>query len=96
MRWWSSFFLNCGERRRAETGGDGRPSPFGRDADRSDARGDVLGPVFELPSAVRRPARTLAALSGSPRYIQYRGDPPPCDRTHRTPHGPASGRTTAV
>ncbi|GAA2408233.1 hypothetical protein GCM10010433_03650 [Streptomyces pulveraceus] len=55
-----------------------------------------LGPVFKLPSAVRRPARTLAALSGSPRYIQYRGDPPPCDRTHRTPHGPASGRTTAV
>ncbi|GAA2427789.1 hypothetical protein GCM10010433_29730 [Streptomyces pulveraceus] len=56
----------------------------------------ALGPVFKLPSAVRRPARTLAALSGSPRYIQYRGDPPPCDRTHRTPHGPASGRTTAA
>ncbi|MFJ4182016.1 hypothetical protein ACIP23_29960, partial [Streptomyces sp. NPDC089733] len=45
-----------------------------------------LGPVFELPSAVRRPVRTLAALSGSPRYIQHRGGPPPCDRTHRTPH----------
>ncbi|AWL41704.1 hypothetical protein B9S64_29175 [Streptomyces sp. SM18] len=32
-------------------------------------------------------------MSGSPRYIQYRGDPPPCDRTHQTPPAPPSGRT---
>ncbi|GHC68871.1 hypothetical protein GCM10010507_54320 [Streptomyces cinnamoneus] len=25
------------------------------------------------------PARTLAALSGSPEYAQYEDDPPPCD-----------------
>ncbi|MGW0733487.1 glycerophosphodiester phosphodiesterase [Streptomyces sp. NPDC002851] len=54
------------------------------------------GPVSEVPPARRRPARTLAALSGSPRYAQYRGDPPPCDRTHRTPPGPPFGRTTGL
>ncbi|MFJ9720848.1 hypothetical protein ACIRPQ_33765, partial [Streptomyces sp. NPDC101213] len=42
-----------------------------------------LGRVSKVPSARRRLARTLAALSGSPRYNQYRGDPPPCDRTHQ-------------
>ncbi|MGW7130500.1 hypothetical protein ACWGIA_19415, partial [Streptomyces bobili] len=44
-----------------------------------------LGRVSKVPSAGRRLARTLAALSGSSRYNQYRDDPPPCDRTHQTP-----------
>ncbi|AXI75518.1 hypothetical protein DTW94_32520 [Streptomyces cavourensis] len=35
-------------------------------------------------------------MSGSPRYIQYRGDPPPCDRTHRTPPGLPFGQTTLL
>ncbi|MER7555235.1 gamma-glutamylcyclotransferase family protein, partial [Streptomyces anulatus] len=39
--------------------------------------GELLGRVRKVPPARRRLARTLAALSGSPRYIQYRGDPPP-------------------
>ncbi|RSS86402.1 hypothetical protein EF919_36705 [Streptomyces sp. WAC02707] len=52
--------------------------------------------MSKVPPARRRPARTLAALSGSPRYIQYRGDPPPCDRTHRTPPGLPSGQTTLL
>ncbi|PVC77051.1 hypothetical protein DBP18_01200 [Streptomyces sp. CS081A] len=52
--------------------------------------------MSKVPPARRRPARTLAALSGSPRYIQYRGDPPPCDRTHRTPPGLPFGQTTLL
>ncbi|MFF7360921.1 response regulator [Streptomyces sp. NPDC008125] len=55
-----------------------------------------LGRVSKVPPVRRRPARTLAALSGSPRYIQYRGDPPPCDRTHRTSPDPPSGRTAPL
>ncbi|PVC69340.1 hypothetical protein DBP18_20650 [Streptomyces sp. CS081A] len=35
-------------------------------------------------------------MSGSPRYIQYRGAPPPCDRTHRTPPGLPFGQTTPL
>ncbi|AXI70241.1 hypothetical protein DTW94_02350 [Streptomyces cavourensis] len=35
-------------------------------------------------------------MSGSPRYIQYRGDPPPCDRTHRTPPRLPFGQTTLL
>ncbi|MFD8964868.1 LLM class flavin-dependent oxidoreductase [Streptomyces sp. NPDC059568] len=56
----------------------------------------ALGRVSEVPSASRRLARTLAALSESPEYVQYTGDPPPCDRTHRTPRGPPCGRTTLL
>ncbi|MFJ9886832.1 hypothetical protein ACIQRW_13315 [Streptomyces sp. NPDC091287] len=56
----------------------------------------LLGRVSKVPPARRRLARTLAALSGSPRYIQYRGDPPPCDRTHQTPPSPPSGRTALL
>ncbi|QCW76811.1 hypothetical protein EQG64_02400 [Streptomyces sp. S6] len=52
--------------------------------------------MSKVPPARRCPARTLAALSGSPRYIQYRGDPPPCDRTHRTPPGLPFGQTTLL
>ncbi|MFJ3084190.1 Scr1 family TA system antitoxin-like transcriptional regulator, partial [Streptomyces halstedii] len=26
----------------------------------------------------------------------YEGDPPPCDRTHRTPRAPPSGRTALL
>ncbi|MFJ9433149.1 hypothetical protein ACIRQY_26315 [Streptomyces sp. NPDC101490] len=55
-----------------------------------------LGRVSKVPPAWRRLARTLAALSGSPRYHQYRGDPPPCDRTHQTPPGLPSGQTTPL
>ncbi|MFF5393455.1 hypothetical protein ACFY5H_35060, partial [Streptomyces sp. NPDC013012] len=36
------------------------------------AADDTLGRVSKVPPARRRPARTLAALSGSPRYHQYR------------------------
>ncbi|MEU8739621.1 MFS transporter [Streptomyces halstedii] len=62
---------------------------------RGAARGaaGVLGRVSKVPPGPRRPARTLAALSESPTYVQYEGDPPPCDRTHRTPQAPPSGRT---
>ncbi|AEN08916.1 hypothetical protein K373_06400 [Streptomyces sp. DvalAA-21] len=56
----------------------------------------ALGLVSKVPPVRRRLARTLAALSVSPRYIQYRGDPPPCDRTHQTPPGPPSGRTALL
>ncbi|MFJ9030635.1 hypothetical protein ACIRQP_19335 [Streptomyces sp. NPDC102274] len=30
-----------------------------------------LGRVFKVPPARRRPARTLAALSGSPQYVHW-------------------------
>ena len=56
----------------------------------------LLGRVSKVPPARRRLGRTLAALSGTPRYVQYRGDPPPCDRTHQTPPGPPYGRTTPL
>ncbi|MGF1344698.1 hypothetical protein ACQSMD_32105, partial [Streptomyces flavovirens] len=56
----------------------------------------ALGLVSKVPPVRRRLARTLAALSVSPRYIQYRGDPPPCDRTHQTPPAPPSGRTALL
>ncbi|THA69383.1 3-dehydroquinate dehydratase [Streptomyces sp. A0642] len=68
-----------------------------------------LGRVSKVPPARRRLALPralgfaragetplLAALSGSPRYSQYRGDPPPCDRTHQTPPSPPSGRTALL
>ncbi|MFD4116924.1 hypothetical protein ACFWSJ_26175 [Streptomyces niveus] len=45
----------------------------------------TLGRVRKVPSGSQRLARTLAALSESPKYGQYEGDPPPCDRTHQTP-----------
>ncbi|MFI9213604.1 ankyrin repeat domain-containing protein [Streptomyces sp. NPDC053253] len=56
----------------------------------------TLGRVSKVPPAWRRLARTLAALSGSPRYIKYRGDPPPCDRTHQTPPGLPFGQTALL
>ncbi|MGW0737518.1 Gfo/Idh/MocA family protein [Streptomyces sp. NPDC002851] len=68
------------------------------------SRYSELGPVAELPPAPRRLARTLAALSGSPRYIRYRGDPSTLRSPHQTPPlsaslerevppaGPPSGR----
>ncbi|MFF0450143.1 hypothetical protein ACFYT4_27765 [Streptomyces sp. NPDC004609] len=55
-----------------------------------------LGRVSKVPPGLRRPARTLAALSESPKYVQYEGDPPPCDCTHRTPQAPPSGRTALL
>ncbi|OLO25481.1 hypothetical protein PZ61_0238010 [Streptomyces sp. MNU77] len=64
--------------------------------DAIDTLTEALGRVRKVSPARRRLARTLAALSGSPRYIQYRGDPPPCDRTHQTPPSPPSGRTTIL
>nr|WP_239484602.1 VOC family protein [Streptomyces sp. CS081A] len=66
------------------------------DLDEAAARLVAPGRVSKVPPARRRPARTLAALSGSPRYIQHRGDPPPCDRTHRTPPGLPFGQTTLL
>ncbi|MET9706472.1 hypothetical protein [Streptomyces griseus] len=35
-------------------------------------------------------------MSGSPRYRRYPSGPPPCDRTHRTPPSPPSGRTALL
>ena len=55
-----------------------------------------LGCVSKVPPGSRRLARTLAALSESPEYIQYTGDPPPCDRTHQTPRAPPYGRTALL
>ncbi|MER8002820.1 ABC transporter ATP-binding protein [Streptomyces sp. NPDC095613] len=45
----------------------------------------MLGRARSMFAGPRRLARTLAALSESPEYVQYTGDPPPCDRTHQTP-----------
>ena len=45
----------------------------------------TLGPVRALFSGPRRRLRHLAALSESPEYAQYEGDPPPCDAPHPTP-----------
>ncbi|BBC35843.1 hypothetical protein SGFS_071370 [Streptomyces graminofaciens] len=39
---------------------------------------------MKVPSAPRRLARHLAALSGSSAYAQYADDPPPCDAPPRT------------
>ncbi len=41
--------------------------------------GGRLGPVRPIFAGPRRLARHLAALSESPEYVQYTGDPPPCD-----------------
>nr|WSZ98137.1 class I SAM-dependent methyltransferase [Streptomyces sp. NBC_00857] len=54
------------------------------------------GRVAKVPPGLRRPARALAALSESSEYVQYTDDPPPCDRTHRTPQAPPSGRTALL
>ncbi|WP_405679636.1 DUF5682 family protein [Streptomyces sp. NBC_01511] len=56
------------------------------------------GRVAEVPPGRRRPARTLAALSDSPKYGRaiHTADPPPCDRTHQTPSAPTSGRTAPL
>ncbi|MFE1234628.1 IS110 family transposase, partial [Streptomyces sp. NPDC058745] len=45
----------------------------------------LLGPVRAIFSGPRRRLRRLAALSESPEYAQYEGDPPPCDTPHPTP-----------
>ncbi|MGV9341281.1 cryptochrome/photolyase family protein [Streptomyces sp. NPDC003688] len=60
------------------------------------SRREALGRVRKVPPGSRRLARTLAALSGSPAYTQYAGDPPPCDRTHQTPRALPSGQTTLL
>ncbi|MEV8394200.1 MULTISPECIES: methyltransferase domain-containing protein [unclassified Streptomyces] len=44
-----------------------------------------LGPVRRIFAGPRRLAPRLAALSESPKYVQYEGDPPPCDARHQTP-----------
>ncbi|BCL25854.1 ABC transporter ATP-binding protein [Streptomyces aurantiacus] len=43
------------------------------------------GPVRSIFAGPRRLARHLAALSDTPEYTQYEGDPPPCDAPHQTP-----------
>ncbi|MFJ3664729.1 trypsin-like peptidase domain-containing protein [Streptomyces sp. NPDC090119] len=53
-----------------------------------------LGPVREVPPDSRRLARALAASSGSP--APYEGDPPPCDRTQRTPRALPSWPTALL
>ncbi|QES41747.1 hypothetical protein DEJ49_12635 [Streptomyces venezuelae] len=50
----------------------------------------------ESPACPATPGTRPRRVVGTPRYNQYRGDPPPCDRTHRTPPGPPSGRTTGL
>ncbi|MFE4829593.1 phosphate ABC transporter substrate-binding protein PstS [Streptomyces sp. NPDC056672] len=35
-------------------------------------------------------------MSESSEYVQYEDDPPPCDRTHRTPRTPPFGRTAIL
>ncbi|MFE4289779.1 MULTISPECIES: FAD:protein FMN transferase [unclassified Streptomyces] len=47
--------------------------------------GQGPGPVRSIFAGPRRPAPHLAALSESPKYVQYMGDPPPCDARHQTP-----------
>ncbi|MEU9749868.1 hypothetical protein AB0E17_29895, partial [Streptomyces niveus] len=56
-----------------------------RDEEQSRLSKHALGRVREVPSGSRRLARTLAALSDATEYARYEADPPPCDRTHRTP-----------
>ncbi|CAG7640370.1 hypothetical protein SBRY_30422 [Actinacidiphila bryophytorum] len=68
----------------------------GRTPARSGGGGGRLGRVLEVPPAPRRLARTLAALSESSEQAHYEDDPPPCDRTHRTPRGPPCGRTALL
>ncbi|MFD7284954.1 glycosyltransferase family 2 protein [Streptomyces sp. NPDC059863] len=47
--------------------------------------GGQPGPVRPILAGPRRLAPHLAALSESPKYVQYEGDPPPCDARHQTP-----------
>ncbi|MCI4084496.1 AraC family transcriptional regulator [Streptomyces sp. MMS21 TC-5] len=55
----------------------------------------ALGRAREVPPARRGPARTLAALS-SVADAPHRLPPPPCNRTHRTPPRPPSGRSALL
>ncbi|MGW6307643.1 lysoplasmalogenase [Streptomyces niveus] len=55
---------------------------FGRRRTRA---GQGPGPVRRIFAGPGRPARHLAALSDSSKYIQYENDPPPCDAPHQTP-----------
>ncbi|MFJ9896182.1 MFS transporter [Streptomyces sp. NPDC091280] len=57
---------------------------------------NALGRVREVPPASRRPARTLAAPPESPSTPSTRASGRHADRTHRTPRGPPSGRTTGL
>ena len=58
-----------------------------RHAERACHPGGVgdLGPVWGCDPGSRGVVRALAALSGSPTYVQYANNPPPCDRTHHAP-----------
>ncbi|MFI5819271.1 O-antigen ligase family protein [Streptomyces rishiriensis] len=52
------------------------------------------GPVRSFPPALRRLARRLAVLSGSPAYA-HAGAPPPCDAAHGTPRRPSPAQPAA-
>ncbi|CAG7647509.1 conserved hypothetical protein [Actinacidiphila bryophytorum] len=83
--------------RHRRTGSERPVGPGGRRrGDRPRGRAGPLGRVLEVPPAPRRLARTLAALSESSEQAHYEDDPPPCDRTHRTPRGPPCGRTALL
>ncbi|GAA3922749.1 hypothetical protein GCM10022244_35550 [Streptomyces gulbargensis] len=66
------------------------PSPSGA---LSPNTSTTLGRVRKVAPGPRLLARTLAALSGSPKYAQYEGDPPPCEGTHQTPRALPFGQT---
>ncbi|MFG2128119.1 DUF664 domain-containing protein [Streptomyces sp. NPDC048751] len=60
------------------------------------ARSRTHGRVRKVPPGSRRLARPLAALSGSPAYAQYAGDPPPCEVPHQTPRALPCGQTALL
>ncbi|MGW5771613.1 S8 family serine peptidase [Streptomyces longwoodensis] len=71
-----------------------------KDRDGAPAAADLavqmLGRVREVPPALRRPARTLAAPGEHPSTASTRVSARHAESTHRTPQGPPSGRTTRL
>jgi len=72
--------------------------------DPSTMSASVLGRVSKVPPGLRRRSeigrcrggRTLATLSELPKYVQYEGNPPPCDRTYQASQALPSGQTALL
>ncbi|MFI5551802.1 ketopantoate reductase family protein [Streptomyces sp. NPDC051738] len=55
-----------------------------------------LGPVWQIPACQAVSGTHARRVAEPPTWLRHEGAPAPCDRTHQTPPGPPSGRTTGI
>lgn len=49
-----------------------------------------------IPACPATPGTHARRVAEAPAWLRHEGAPAPCDRTHQTPPGPPSGRTTGI